>query len=161
LTAKLIAIEPRFRLLLFGRGPAKSALERKIRKLGLSGHVTLCGFEPNLPAHLPGLDIFLHPALREGLGVAVLEAMSAGVPVVASAVGGIVDLIEDHVDGRLVIPGAEDAWYDAARELLTDPKRRDILTNAARRRVESRFTIDEMTDRYVKLYREVLDRASR
>lgn len=161
LMAKLIVVEPRFRLLLFGQGPARRQLERRIRRLGLAGHVTLCGFAGDLPALLPGLDLFLHPAQREGLGVAVLEAMSAGVPVVASAVGGIVDLIEDGVDGRLVRPDALDDWYSVARDLLADPNRRKVLADTAREKVESRFTIERMTDAYLKLYLEVLDRADR
>lgn len=161
LTAKLIASEPRFRLLLFGQGPARSRLEQQVVRLGLGGHVTLCGFEHQLPALVPGLDLLLHPARREGLGVAVLEAMSAGVPVVASAVGGIVDLIDDGIDGRLVGPGAVDAWYQVTRELLADANQREALANTAREKVESRFTIERMTDSYLKLYREVHARAAR
>jgi glycosyltransferase involved in cell wall biosynthesis len=161
LTAKLIAIEPRFRLLLFGQGPARSRFERKIRQLELGGHVTLCGFEHDLPALLPGLDLFLHPARREGLGVAVLEAMAAGVPVVAAAVGGIVDLVEDGVDGRLVSCAADEAWYDVARELLADPERRHHFAKTAREKIESRFTIEPMIDSYLTLYRDVVDRAGR
>jgi glycosyltransferase involved in cell wall biosynthesis len=161
LTVRLIATEPKFRLLLFGQGPAKRKLEREIGRFGLGGHVTLCGFEPDLPALVPGLDLFLHPARREGLGVAILEAMSAGVPVVASAVGGIVDLIEDGVDGRLVKQDAFDEWYVVARDLLADANRREALARTARDKVESRFTIERMTDTYLTLYRAVLDRAAR
>jgi glycosyltransferase involved in cell wall biosynthesis len=159
LVARLSATEPRFRLLLFGRGPERNRLEREMLRLGLDHRVIFCGFEPDLATLLPGLDLFVHPALREGLGVAVLEAMSAGVPVVASAVGGIPDLIEDGLDGRLIGPDAEDDWYETVRQLLADPARRAELAITARRKVESRFTIDRMTESYLTLYREVLDHA--
>jgi glycosyltransferase involved in cell wall biosynthesis len=157
--AKLVAAEPRFRLLLFGQGPDRSALARTIELRGLVDRVLLCGFVDDLPALLPGLDLLLHPARREGLGVAVLEAMSAGVPVVASAVGGIVDLIDDGVTGRLIVPRDEHGWHDAVRELLADSNCRDTLAKGAREKVEARFTIDRMTDHYLTLYRGVLDRA--
>lgn len=161
LIAKLIAAYPGFRLLLFGQGPARRQLECKIHRLGLDTQVTLCGFEHDLPTLLPGLDLLLHPARREGLGVAVLEAMSAGVPVVASSVGGIVDLIEDRVDGRLVEPHDSAAWFDAVNVLLGDANQRALLAKSAREKIESRFTIERMTDAYLTLYREVLDRAAR
>jgi glycosyltransferase involved in cell wall biosynthesis len=160
LTAKLVTTNPNFRLLLFGQGPDRPRLEREVVRLGLDRQIVCCGFERDWPALLPGLDVLLHPARREGLGVAVLEAMSAGVPVVASAAGGIVDLIDDGVDGRLLMPGAQDAWYDAVHALLVDPERRETFAKIARRKIASRFTIERMTDSYLTLYREVLDHGS-
>jgi glycosyltransferase involved in cell wall biosynthesis len=154
--ARLKLDAPEFRLLLFGQGPERHRLEREVRALGLDGRVVFCGFAPEWPALVPGLDLFLHPARREGLGVAVLEAMSAGVPVIAAAAGGVVDLIEDGVDGRLVSPHVADAWYSTIRELLANRERRDALADVARRTVAARFTIERMTDSYITLYKEVL-----
>lgn len=147
---------PSFRLLLFGQGPTRRALERRAAALGLGDCVHFAGFVPDWPALLPGLDLLLHPARREGLGNVVLEAMSAGVPVVASAVGGIVDVIRDGVDGRLLPPDDEQAWQSAVDSLLRDPERRALLAAAARHRIEAGFTIDAMTDAYLELYRDVL-----
>jgi glycosyltransferase involved in cell wall biosynthesis len=143
--------------LLFGQGPRKAALRREARALGLEGRVHFCGFEPDWPELLPGLDLFVHPARREGLGAVVLEAMSAGVPVVAAAVGGIVDAIGDDVDGRLLPPDDPDAWVRAILALVEDRAARERLAGAARRKVESRFTIERMTDSYIELYREIAD----
>lgn len=141
--------------LLFGRGPEEQAIRREAQALGLVGRVHFCGFEPDWPGLLPGLDLLLHPARREGLGAVVLEAMSAGVPVIASAVGGIVDVIEDGVDGRLVPPDDLNRWRDALLDLLADRAKRERLAAAARAKVESRYTIEQMTDSYLDLYREI------
>jgi glycosyltransferase involved in cell wall biosynthesis len=148
-----------FRLLLFGQGPTESKLRRDAQTLGLGDRVRFCGFEPDWPGLVPGLDLLLHPARREGLGAVVLEAMSAGVPVIASRVGGIVDAIEDGVNGRLVAPDDPGAWLDAIADLLGDGEERLRLGMAARRTVESRFTIDRMTDSYLEVYRDIVSDA--
>lgn len=150
---------PGIHLLLFGRGPAEENLRRQARALGLADRVLFCGFEGDWPGLLPGLDLLLHPARREGLGTVVLEAMSAGVPVVASRVGGIVDAIEDGVDGRLVVPDDLPGWCDVVLALLGNGEERTRIAAAARHRVDSRFTIDRMTDSYVELYREITSHA--
>ena len=155
LAAGLVAVEPGFRLLLFGQGQARVALERRVAALGLGATVRFAGFLPEWPLLLPGLDLLLHPARREGLGSVLLEAMSAGVPVVASAAGGIVDVIDDGRDGCLLPPDRSEDWHAAVRGLLRDPGRRQALAAAGRRKVEKEFTIDRMTGRYLDLYRDV------
>jgi glycosyltransferase involved in cell wall biosynthesis len=153
--AKLVAAEPRFRLLLFGQGPDRSALARTIELRGLVDRVLLCGFVDDLPALLPGLDLLLHPARREGLGVVVLEAMAAGVPVVAAAVGGIVDVIKPGIDGELLPPGAVDAWARTVVSLLRDDSARQRLAGAARSKVTTAYTITRMVNSYRSLYDDV------
>lgn len=156
LTARLLEDKPEYRLLLFGQGPEQAKLELQAVRLGLEKHVLFCGFDPECAALLPGFDLFLHPARREGLGAVVLEAMSTGLPVVASSVGGIVDVIEDGVDGCLVAPDDGDEWYRVVHELVKDPARRARLGTEARRTIESRFTIERMTESYLKLYEQVV-----
>ena len=155
LAARLRARAPRLRLLVFGRGPARAALERQARALGLAGSVRFCGYEERWHELLPGVDLLLHPARREGLGAAVLEAMAAGVPVLASAVGGLVDVIDSGANGRLLPPEAIDAWEAAVLALAADPAERCRLGEAARQKVLAAFTIEQMTDRYLALYRDV------
>jgi glycosyltransferase involved in cell wall biosynthesis len=155
LAARLVAAEPRFKLLFFGQGRTRQALERRAASLGLGDSVRFAGFLPEWPLLLPGLDLLLHPARREGLGSAILEAMSAGVPVVAAAAGGIVDVIEDGRDGCLLPPDDGEAWHAMVLGLLGDPARRKALAAAGRRKVEKEFTIDLMTERYLELYRDV------
>lgn len=152
----LIAEEPRVRLLLYGQGPRRARIERQAKRYGLAGHAIFPGFVSDWPALVPGLDLFLHPARREGLGAVVLEAMSAGVPVIASRAGGIVDVIETDVDGMLVAGESIAAWRDAVGGLLSDSIERIRLAASARRKVEERFTIERMSERYAELYREIL-----
>ena len=156
LAARLCAENPRFRLLLFGRGPRRRHIERQIDALGLGGRVIVAGFRDDWPDLVGGLDVLLHPARREGLGAAVLEAMSSGVAVVAADVGGIADVIDDRVDGYL-LPGTDSAaWQRTVTALLDDPGLRARLGAAARHSVAARFTIERMTDAYVALYDDVV-----
>lgn len=152
LAGALVRAEPRFRLLLFGEGPRRAGLERQIQALGLDSIVTVCGYSADWPVLVPGLDVLLHPARREGLGSVLLEAKAAGVPVLAAAVGGVVDAIEDGVDGRLLPAADAAAWETAVLALIRDEAAREALAAAGRRSVEQRFTIAAMTEAYLALY---------
>ncbi len=146
---------PRWHVVMFGRGPLEAELRRSIARRGLEGRVHLAGFRPDLAAYLPGIDLVLHPALREGLGLAVLEAMSAGVPVAASAAGGLPDAIEDGVSGRLVPPGDVGAWARVLEQLLAEPASRARLAAAGRRRVQASFGVQQMALSHLALYRRL------
>lgn len=146
------------RLICFGRGPLEAELRTVVRARGLDDRIVFAGFEPDMARWLPGLDALVHPVRREGLGVAVLEAMSAGLPVVAAAAGGLVDVIEDGRDGLLVPAGDATAIATALERLLKDQDLRERLGQAARQRVSRDFSIDAMTNAYAALYRETLTR---
>jgi glycosyltransferase involved in cell wall biosynthesis len=146
---------PDFRLLLFGQGPDRARFERAVRAAGLDRVVLFCGFDPDWPSLVPGLELLLHPARREGLGVVVLEAMSAGVPVVASAVGGTVDIVTPGVNGELLAPRDVDAWAQTVVRLLCEENSRERLANKARKRVETVYTIDRMASSYLNLYDDI------
>ncbi|NIO11360.1 MAG: glycosyltransferase, partial [Deltaproteobacteria bacterium] len=90
----------RLRYLFAGEGPERNYLEQLVLKWGLQDEVAFMGFVTDIPAFLAGIDIFVLPSLFEGLGVSVIEAMAAGKPVVASQVGGIPELVEEHVTGQ-------------------------------------------------------------
>jgi glycosyltransferase involved in cell wall biosynthesis len=120
------------RLICFGQGPLEATLRSVVAARGLCDRIRFAGFEPEMERWLPGLDGLVHPARREGLGVAVLEAMSAGLPVVATAAGGLVDLIEDGRDGLLAPEDDAAALAAALERLLGDADLRRRLGHAAR-----------------------------
>jgi glycosyltransferase involved in cell wall biosynthesis len=153
---ELVRELPQLRVLCFGRGPLEPRLRAEIVARGLTQHVTLAGFRTDLPALLPGLDVLAHPASREGLGVALLEAASAGVPVVASDVGGVPDVVEHGRTGLLVPADDAAALRAALGRLLRDPAERARLGSAARSHVERRFSVAGLVDAHLSLYRRVL-----
>ena len=152
----VIARHPEVRVLFFGRGPLERALRRQIDKRSLGRQVRLAGFRDDLAKLLAGLDVLVHPALREGLGVAVLEAMSAGVAVVASDAGGIPDIVEHERNGLLFAAGDARGLGDALVRMLDDGAMRPRLARAGRERVKSRFSVQRMSRRYMEVYNRVL-----
>jgi glycosyltransferase involved in cell wall biosynthesis len=140
-------------VLCFGRGPLRASLERLVTSLDLSRSVRFVGFRDDFAALLPGLDVLVHPAAREGLGLTVLEAMAAGVPVVATAVGGIVDAVRDGIEGLLVAEGDGLGLATAIERVAGDAALRRRLATAGRSRADGEFSIAHMADRYVELYR--------
>jgi glycosyltransferase involved in cell wall biosynthesis len=157
----IVARAPRARLVIFGRGPAARRLRALITRHRLGGHVVLAGYDASLERMLAGIDLLVHAARAEGLGLAVLEAGICGVPIVASRVGGLVDVIEHDVTGVLVPPGDAGALADAALRLLADPRRRHALGSSARRRVGERHTVAAMTRAYLDVYGQLAQHAGR
>ena len=154
---EVIARHPEVRVLFFGRGPLERRLRRQIAERSLGNRVQLTGFRDDLAELLPGLDLLVHPALREGLGVAVLEAMSVGVPVVASDAGGIPDIIEHERNGLLFAAGDKSGLRNGVLRLLGNEALRQSLARAGRERVETEFSIRSMSRRYVEVYNRVLN----
>jgi glycosyltransferase involved in cell wall biosynthesis len=147
---------PQLRVLLFGKGPLTAAVQGEIDAQGLQPCVKLAGFRDDLQRWLGGLDLLVHPADMEGLGVSLLQAAAAGVPIVASRAGGLVEAVEDGVTGVLVQPGDPAALANAMRPLLADPALRRRMGEAGRARVLSRFSVDAMTEGNQTVYRKVL-----
>jgi glycosyltransferase involved in cell wall biosynthesis len=143
-------------LVLAGEGPLRSVLEEKASALGLSECVRFLGFVDNVRGLLSRCDCFLLPSSTEGMPIALLEAMSAGAPIVASGVGGIPFAIADGTEGLLVPPGDGDRLFDAVRRVLENPGLRATLTAAARTRFTSEFTAHRMAERYARFYDSVL-----
>lgn len=152
----VIARHRALKVILFGRGPRAEALKAQTRRLGLTDHVVFAGFVPQLENLLAGFDAFVHPARREGLGLVVLEALAAGVPVVAGRAGGLVDAIEDGHNGLLVPPGNAPALTSALLRLLEDPAFARQLGQAGRAGVAEHFSLQAMADGYRGLYSDLL-----
>jgi len=150
------AAVPGVRVLFFGRGPLESALRREVAAAGLGDIVQFAGFRSDLSGWLANLDLLVHPAHMEGLGVALLEASAAGVAIVAARAGGIPEAVADGANGRLVEPGDTDALARRVIELAQDPDERARLGAGGRRRVAERFSVDAMVDGNLAVYRAVL-----
>jgi glycosyltransferase involved in cell wall biosynthesis len=159
--AHIGADQPRVRLILAGDGPERQRLERLAARLRLDDRVEFLGDLPHeqVPQVLARLDIFAMPSTYEGFGVAAIEAAAMEVPVVASNVYGIPDVVDDGVTGLLVPPKDVSALAQALRSLITDEERRRQMGRAARAFVAERYSWEKNTAEMESLYREMLGRA--
>ncbi|MGH8497146.1 MAG: glycosyltransferase family 4 protein [Gammaproteobacteria bacterium] len=141
----------------FGKGPLEKQLRSQARTLGLGDAVVFAGFRDDLNALLPGLDVLAHPAHAEGLGVILLQAAAAGVPVVASAVGGIPEAVRDGETGLLVPPGKTQALIRAVDRLLADPALAREMGRRGRDFVAAEFSTERMVAGNLAVYRELVN----
>ncbi|HEY7955315.1 MAG TPA: N-acetyl-alpha-D-glucosaminyl L-malate synthase BshA [Polyangia bacterium] len=145
-------------LVLIGDGPDRSTVELKVRELGLTRAVKFLGKQLHFVEVLQGADAFLLPSASESFGLAALEALSCGVPVVASDVGGLAEVITDGETGFLRPLGAVDQMAEAVLRLLRDEPLRLRMSQAARASAIARFPREPMVARYEACYRRVLGR---
>lgn len=150
--ALLIPKHPGLKVVFAGTGPEHEALVRKASSLGLSDAALFVGFQSDVQLFLDAIDIFAMPSLSETLGYALIEAMAAGVPAVASSVGGIPEVIPDERTGFLV--PREDFNMLASRldSLISDPQLRERMGRAGQERVLNCFSEQEMVHRTIKAY---------
>ncbi|MBN2432594.1 MAG: glycosyltransferase family 4 protein [Acidobacteria bacterium] len=147
---------PAARLLVAGDGPLRARLEQQAVDLSLTGSVIFLGQVADIRDVLASLDVLVLPSRKEGLGVSILEGMAMGVPVVASAVGGIPDAVRDGVNGFLVPPEEPAALAERLADVLTDPALAGRFGRAGREIVCAEFTVEQMGRRYEELYRRLL-----
>ncbi len=138
-----------------GEGAEQQALQSLARAKRLA-RVRFLGRRSDVAELLGAADLFAMPSRREGLGVAALEAMAAGCPVVASGVGGLAEVVESEVSGLLVAPEDPAALAEALGRLITDPALRARMSEAGRVRVAARHSARAMVEAYEALYRRVL-----
>jgi glycosyltransferase involved in cell wall biosynthesis len=137
---------------IFGDGPLKDALQHQIAALGLAGMVILAGFRGDLDRYVPHLDMLVLPSHTEGLPNVVLEACAAGVPVVATSVGGTPEVIEGGVSGLLVPPGDPVALASALCEMLGDEENAREMAFQGRQRVLEWFSFHRQVEQYLELF---------
>ena len=147
---------PELRVWLVGDGPLRADAEREAAGFGFTEAATFVGAQERVGDYLAAADLLLLSSDTEGMPGAVLEAAVAGLPAVASAVGGVPECIEDGVTGILVSPADDAAGAAAVAALLADPGRRRAMGEAARRRAEERYLIDAVAARYLDFYQRVL-----
>jgi glycosyltransferase involved in cell wall biosynthesis len=146
---------PGARLVIAGEGELRPALEALVRQRGLADRVVFAGFRHDLDRIMPAFSVFCLSSHLEGLGTSVLDAMAFGLPVVATAAGGIPEAVEDGVNGRVVPPRDPAALADALAEIVGDEDRRRALGDAGRRRFLERFTADRMVEETLRVLAEV------
>ena len=144
------------RLIMAGDGPLRSEVERKIKELGIESKVWLTGSRDDVAALMHDFDVFVLPSLTEGVSNTILEAMSSGLPVVATRVGGNPELVAEGQTGMLVAPADPDAMADAMAAYAGNPSLVAAHGAAARRRVLERFSLDAMVSGYQTLYEQAM-----
>lgn len=141
---------------IFGEGPLREELSRQIDAGGLAGRCLLAGFRDDLDGLLPHLDLLVLPSFTEGLPNVVLEAFAAGVPVVATAVGGTPEVVEDGVNGYLVPAGDPAALARRMRDVLDVEERRRAMGERGRDRVRNEFTFEVQSAQYQQLFADLV-----
>ena len=144
-------------MLIFGQGKERAALEHKARSAGIADTVQFAGFRADLREFLGCADVFVHPAHAEGLGVALLEAQAAGLPVVATEAGGIPEAVKADATMQLVPPGNPDALAGALRAVFSDAGLRERLGTAGQQFIRSEFPPQQMVLGNLAVYQELLD----
>jgi len=137
---------------LVGDGPCREALQQQVRERGLSSRFHFLGERSDIPRLLAESDLFVLPSRSEACPNSVLEAMAAGLPVVASRVGGIPELVDSGVNGILITPDAPEALAAAALSILNRPAYAASLGRAAREKASRRFSFDRMVSSFEGLY---------
>ncbi len=147
-------------LVLVGSGSDEKALRACAERTGVMQKVRFLGWRSDVPQVLRALDVYVQPSITEGLPLAVVEAAAAGLPIVASRVGGIPEIITGGYDGLLVPPADPHALAAAIQELLDHPERARQLGQNARQTAFERFSAEKMAAAYMELYRALLQSKS-
>jgi glycosyltransferase involved in cell wall biosynthesis len=157
---RIRAARPEAVLVVAGEGPERHALAALADALGVASAVSWLGPRDDVAALYRACDVFVLPSREEACSLALLEAMAAGAPIVATAVGGTPELARADLDASLVSPDDPDALAATAIALLRDRRRANALGASARRRVLSRFTLDRMVRETVRVYEQLLAQAT-
>jgi glycosyltransferase involved in cell wall biosynthesis len=151
-TRALIDQGYKVRLLLVGDGPKRKNLEAITQQLNLNNAVIFTGFQSKPADYLSLMDIFLLPSFTEGTSMTLLEAMSLGIPTVATRVGGTPEIVEDKETGFLIESDNQEAFTRAIKNLLDQPAERIKMGNAAKVRFGQKFSVEQMVDQYQRYY---------
>ncbi len=148
--------ELHWRLMLVGDGRERPAAEALVNKLGLTEKVDFPGVRPDVEELLAASSIFVLSSLREGFPISILEAMRAGLPVVASRVGGVAEAVADGETGFLFEPGDEPALKLKLAELITNPSLRRQMGLAGQKRIQANFSLNQMAEKTMIVFKKVV-----
>jgi glycosyltransferase involved in cell wall biosynthesis len=154
--ARIAPRHPSIHLRVAGDGPRAAELMALAASLGIADRVDFLGHRDDVPTLLAEADLFVLPSRSEAFPNAVVEAMAAGLPVVASGVGGLLELVESGRTGVLVAPDDPRALADAIEDLVNDPSRARSLGDAARRTIAEHYSFERMVHAFEDLYRSLL-----
>jgi glycosyltransferase involved in cell wall biosynthesis len=155
--ARVLHQHPRVGFVLFGEGPLRAALSRAVADHGLENRFILAGFREDFEQYLPHFDVLVLPSFTEGLPNVVLEALAAGVPVVATDVGGTPEVVDEGVSGFLVAPGDSEALANKIVNIVTDDEVRRALGRRGKKRVQEHFTPAAQAAKYQEVFAEVIE----
>jgi glycosyltransferase involved in cell wall biosynthesis len=150
----------RVRYEIAGQGRRRAGLEAEVARLGLDEQVRFLGFVTDTAEFLAGVDLLVMPSLQEGLGVAALEAMAAGRPVVASRVGGLAESVLDGTTGLLVPPRDPAALAEAIAQLASSQALAQAMGKQGRDRVRREFSLENMAGQNESYYYELVQRSA-
>jgi glycosyltransferase involved in cell wall biosynthesis len=153
----ILARHPEAEIVIVGDGACRAELETRARTNHVADRVRFLGHRDDVPAVLANADIFVLPSRSEAFPNAIVEAMMSGLPVVASSVGGIPELVEDGRTGRLVPPGDVAQLAAAIIDILDHPDRATQMGQTARGRIEERYSFDRMVHQFEALYLREFD----
>lgn len=151
----LLCKDKNTRIIVGGDGPLKTELEKIAEKLGVRDQIIFPGLVQNTPEFLVSLDVFVMPSIAEGLSITTMEAMAAGLPVVASRVGGLPELVRENLTGFLVKPRDSMALAESINKLTTNLELRTKFGEAARNIARTNFDQSQMINKTSELYHEL------
>ena len=153
--AKADKHHPRSRLVIIGDGPERGRLEAQAGRLALADSVIFTGWVDDASSLMPAFDMVVAPSRWEGFGLVVLEAMSHGLPVIASRAGALPEVVADGETGLLVPSESPDALADAMESLLSAPHRAADMGRAGKTRLAESFSVGKMVDATMKVYEQI------
>lgn len=153
---QLLKADEKLKFVIIGEGPEEKEIQKQIKQKGLEKYFILSGFRNDIGKCLAGFDCFVSTSVSEGLGLSVLEAMAAEVPVVSTGVGGILDIIRDGENGLLVPVNAPERIAQSILEIKQNPTLKNALTTQAKNDVVHKFSIQNMTSSTLELYKNLI-----
>jgi L-malate glycosyltransferase len=144
------------RLYIFGEGPLKIACEDYCNSNGFTGKVYFMGFKNNIYDYMSKLDLLVMPSLHEGLPYTILEAMYLKVPIIASDVGGLKEILDNNIDAVLILPTDEESLANKIKYLYDNRKIKENLVTNAFKKVLNNFLMDNMAYKYKQIYRDCI-----
>lgn len=143
-------------LLIVGEGPCRADLEHQVEQLGMGNHIQLLGHRDDVPTLLAMADCFILPSYSEGLSCSIIEAMAAGLPILATAVGGNTELVQEGVNGYLVAPGSPEKLTKRIQDVMADAAARKHMGAKSLLRARVKYSLQAMMKQYVATYNQIL-----